>query len=482
MNHLGETRPINLLEIGTFVGVSTLIMAAKIDDGAVIHTIDPNFPLAVELCAMNTPACGADLTVRHQELALRVAQRLGVAQKIVFHAGGFSTAATFASTKNDANKTVPVIGPEVCEKHGPFDFIFVDGLHYANAVLSDLRLAYQYLKPGGRIVLHDVIGCWGSNVRQAVYQFLSETPGLVFEHGHYADIFDSIGVLKHFPPREDRQSVASRTDDPSGLFGHSEFMAHLNAIVYSLSSPKSVVSLGGDRGGLLLDLAHCGVQDLLHVGDTPPYVSKAHGTLPRMEAFAFEGVYVPSRRFDLCLCLGSGDEFEEQQLENLIESCIRCSDTIVFAATPPGELGIAGRGARPIGWWVRRFWRRGYRFHDMIRPSLEPLIYPYSYSPTYPVRSSELLNLYVIRREPAAGPEQGCLLEEVLVEKESRIEDLSLQAVFNGILLQDTLKRLKASENLVARSDALIKEIMQSEERLRRAAGWITRLRRRLGL
>jgi hypothetical protein len=218
------------------------------------------------------------------------------------------------------------------------------------------------------------------------------------------------------------------------------------------------------------------------VGDAPPYVRKVHRTSPCIESFAFDEVYVPSRRFDLCLCLGSGDDFEELQLENLIESCIRCSDSIVFAATPPGELGIAGQRARPVGWWVRRFWQRGYRFHDVIRPSLEPLIYPYSYSPTYPVRSSEWLNLYLIRREPAAGPEQGRFFEEVLVEKESRIEDLSVQVVFHGILIQDTLKKLKAAEDLVARKDALIQEIMQSEEHLRRAARWITRLRRRLGL
>ena len=56
-------KPANVLEVGTFVGVSTLLMAANLHTGGVIHTIDPNFPLEIELAAMNTKHGREDLTL-----------------------------------------------------------------------------------------------------------------------------------------------------------------------------------------------------------------------------------------------------------------------------------------------------------------------------------------------------------------------------------------------------------------------------------
>jgi hypothetical protein len=178
----------------------------------------------------------------------------------------------------------------------------------------------------------------------------------------------------------------------------------------------------------------------------------------------FQDVYRPTSRFDLCVYLDNGEIVDDKYLEHVIDSCVACSDTILFASTPPGEIGVASPGSRPLAWWVRQFWKRGYRFHDAVRPWLEPLRFAYSFSPIYEVTSSELANLYLIRREPLNASYDHAQWEEWLVEKDSRIEDLSLQAVFSDILIQDLLKKLRAAQALVGSQNARLGEYEQMTE------------------
>jgi predicted O-methyltransferase YrrM len=450
-----QLQPVNILEVGTFVGLATLLMATYAPGQAMVHTVDPNFPLTVELSAMHTKSDGADLSVRQQELALRAAQQLGIVHKITFHAGGFSTGATFASIKQNPADIVRIVGPAVCEAHGPFDLIFIDGLHYSSAVLSDLRLAHCYLKPGGRIVLHDVIGCWGSNIRRAVFQFLLETPGFVLQHGRYADIYDSIGVLKH--ASEGPAEFEKPNGPAESLLNNPEFVTNLASIVVNTCEPRSVIYLGQDRGRLLECLSKFGVEEVLNV-------SAWDDRAPQYERRGLTEAYTPPHRFDLCICLGGGDCTDERSRQQLVECYARCSDTVLFGCTPPGETGIASSHAQPLSWWVREFWKHGYIFDDAIRPSLEPLKFAYSVKPIYAVTSSELTNLYLVRRVTTTQ-DPFALLGRILAEKEGRIEDLCLQSVFTDILLQDTLKRWMSTQGYY---DEASKQLAQYESQHKR--------------
>ena len=456
-------RPRNILEVGTFVGFTSLLLAKYTPPDAKIHTVDPNFPLKIELDSMRTEGGNSNLNLRPQELGLRVAQKLGLDHKITFHAGGFSTGNTFASVKSDPHQTVPIVGPQVCDSFGPFDLVFIDGLHYTDAVLSDLRLAYRYLHTNGSILLHDVIGMWGSNVRRAIWQFLSEAPDFVLQHGRYADIYDGIGLLQQAPTEGRVAPVPSSRQDSGGLLSQPEFVPNLASILVGLCAPGSAVYLGCDRGGLLSSLADLGVKELLHVGTDSLPGSLRKSPSIRIEKFEFHEVYSPSQRFDLCLCLGDGDYLNEKECQNLIESCVKCSDTIFFGSSPPGEGEVAGPWSRPMTWWVREFWKHGYRFHDMIRPMLEPLKFAHSFSPIYTVATSELTNMYLVKREPLKEKDLSLLLEQVLVEKESRIEDLSLQGVYADILIQDNLKGRKINQDSLAKRDA---DLIETQELL----------------
>lgn len=261
LEQLIAIQPRNILEIGTFVGFTTLMLAKYSHPDARVHTIDPNFPLKVELGSMHTKVANSDLNLRHQELGLRAAQQLELDHKISFHAGGFSTGNTFASVKSDPHHTVPIVGQKVCEAFGTFDLIFIDGLHYTEAVLSDLRLAHRYLQQNGYIIVHDVIGMWGSNVRRAIWQFLTEAPEFVFQHGRYAEMYDAIGVLQLAPKEKKIVPVSRSSPALPSLLDQQEFVSNLASIMIVLCSPGSAVYLGRDRGGLLSRLADFGVKD-----------------------------------------------------------------------------------------------------------------------------------------------------------------------------------------------------------------------------
>ncbi|WP_172834483.1 O-methyltransferase [Nitrospira japonica] len=462
LTELEEAAPQRLLEVGTFVGLSTLAMAFKTGEGAVIHTVDPNFPLQVELEAMRTQSREADLTVRSQTLARQAAERLGLSHKIVFHAGGFSTPATFASTKTDPTHTTPVVGPDVCRSHGPFDLIFIDGLHYSHAVLEDLRLARPHLRPGGRIVLHDVIGCWGSNVRRAVFQFLAETPGMIFRHGRYADLYEAIGVIEQASDRSTRSApTATVRQAGSDLLEQPGFTEQLAAVVHNLCRPSSVLCLGSDHGGLLAQFGRWGAGQLIGVGTEAQPVSPGTGPI-RWEAFDYRSVYRPNLRMDLCLFITDEHDLTETSCRDLVASCVACSDTVLFCSTPPGEAGVARDGALPIENWVREFWKHGYRFHDLVRPSFEPLRFANSFAPIYDIRSTELASIYLVRRDASPPPWSSEAVEAVLVEKERRVEDLTLQGLFSDIALRHALKESHASQQWIAEKDRRLLEQEQT--------------------
>ena len=122
---LPGSQPLRILEVGTFVGTSALLMLLALP-GCEVHTVDPNLPLDVEFAAMNCGERGANLARRTHEVAALAAERLGVRDRLHLHQGGFSTEATFAGR----SATVPAIGSAVIDAvldaGGPFDAAFID--------------------------------------------------------------------------------------------------------------------------------------------------------------------------------------------------------------------------------------------------------------------------------------------------------------------------------------------------------------------
>lgn len=141
--------PLNLLEIGTFDGTTTLQMALNSPPSAVIHTID----LPPGQANTSLPIAQPDLKFVQDQEKLKRKYRVGLTQsKIVQHLSD--------STVYDFNNFT---------REGLLDFCFIDGGHSYDCVKSDTERTFEILSPKGIILWHDFDpNCPG------VYRYLCE--------------------------------------------------------------------------------------------------------------------------------------------------------------------------------------------------------------------------------------------------------------------------------------------------------------------
>ena len=366
--------PKRILEVGTYVGVSTLLMALA-DATATIVTIDPNLALAAEMGSMNSDLGRLEGTVRTHDVARAAARRLGVENRIEFVEGGFAIGDTFSSVRNNSAARVPVVGPAVCAEHGPFDLIFVDGLHYASAVAADLRVAAEGLAPGGVILMHDCIGMWGTNVRAGIFRFLADRPEFRLSHPGYGELYRSIGSV--FRAAEHPDLMARfRGSDPDDT----PITSIVSSIMRQLK-PEFMVELAADKAALssiyqAADLLVASVEAPIRAGCV-----HLHEALAKVDE-AWQG---PAGRGGVLVSFGLIDHLSEAQMRELLV-WIRDRDVLAaFGFTPPGETGIAGRNSRSFRHMVRLVTEAGLR----PPPSRASMPIP-SNSLLPPVRTNEL--------------------------------------------------------------------------------------------
>ena len=217
--YVQQIKPSRILEIGTYVGVSTMLMALNAPEATVV-TVDPNLPLALEASAMRVTA-GEIGHLTTFDVARMVAQDLKLDSRIRFVEGGFSTGTTFLAFGAGDDQRIDVVGPKLAQSEAPFDLIFIDGLHTADAVESDIRLAATMLADDGVLLLHDCVGAWGTNVRAGALRFLADNPDFRFVHPPFALLYQSVGCIARaghtvfdadvFRPGEDESPGASTT-------------------------------------------------------------------------------------------------------------------------------------------------------------------------------------------------------------------------------------------------------------------------------
>lgn len=440
-----ECHPQNVLEVGSYVGSTTCLLALHTSDSTRIHSIDPNFPLRTEMSAMGSNLYDCNVEIKTQELGQAAARQLGVHERVLFHAGGFAVGSTFTSTNADPSVRVPTIGATVCKAHGPFDFIFIDALHYEEAVWADLKLAATALTPDGVIAIHDIKGRWGSNVRRAVFRFLTEHDDFFFSHTPFTQLYEAIGFLSR------RAAKVSRSTPPHtaplqqhGLL-QATLLSNLSSILVEMFAPKRVLQFGGDHLDMRTALLARGVEHVHTIS---------------IEALKTEHVYVqsaghvvdqsrhtPKTKYDLCLCLGVAEQLEPDCATRLLQACVDASDRVVFGFTPPGEMGAAYPNLHPTAYWMQQFLARGYLMQDTIRPRLEPLTHADVANADYRMTGTYLLNLYEVKREPGLTGAvcDRALLETLLLSRESRIEDLTLQSLTQNLVIFDTREQLHSA-------------------------------------
>ena len=121
-----------VLEIGTFNGNTALNLALNLPDAQIVTVDLP--PTWDDKLAIDVPDISANVT-----------DRAGVGKQFRQHAASARIRQVFGDS---ALLDFATLG-------GPFDFIFIDGNHHYDYVLSDTAKARGVLAPGGVIAWHD---------------------------------------------------------------------------------------------------------------------------------------------------------------------------------------------------------------------------------------------------------------------------------------------------------------------------------------
>lgn len=299
-----KAAPKRILEVGTYVGVSTMMLALHCPE-AEIFTVDPDFPLAKEMLAVGSKREIATGSATHHSIARAAAESLGVLDRIHFFKGGFSVGDTFASSLGDIEAKVDVVGPALCKEHGPFDFAFIDGLHTSDAVLKDIELCAANIVPGAPIVLHDCIGFWGASVRRGVFEFLCRQPEFRFAHASYKDVYRSIGVVQ----TENNTGFDTRAPEaPSPAL-------------------KSIIKSISDRV----------------FGDNDYAELTAGGAFTKAPQLSLDTVDSAN-----IIAIEAVDFFNHSALQTFFTAIAGSNGVALLGATPPGEQGVAGPQSRPL--------------------------------------------------------------------------------------------------------------------------------------
>ncbi len=393
-----------VLEVGTFVGTSALFMLLA-DPRSEVHTIDPNFPLEVEFDAMDCGHRNADLAKRTQDVAALAADRLGIRARLHLHAGGFSSEATFAGI----DAVVPAIGSDVIRAHGPFDAVFVDGLHFEDVVLSDLRLAATAVRDGAPILMHDAIGYWGSCVRRAVGRFLEQHPHFSFSHAPYADLYRSVARLSTKPIDAPAPAVRAELCFGAHLAKHAEYAGRAITTTFPALDAHACDALSAPLAARI----GCDINDKSDK-------SGKHAPRCAVALATFDELAPDVANAELARIAGEGSTR---------------NDILILGFTPPGEQGAAGPWSRPLASRIAALDAIGFDAYDIIVPFLEPFSYALGSGCVLPVRTTFLSTTVVAVRRGSAASARCAALERIDAASARRIDDVRTQRAHEHAML-----------------------------------------------
>ncbi len=381
-------QPRCVLEVGTYVGVSTLIIALAAPDTRIV-TIDPNLTLGNEMGSMQSNLGRLASGTRTQDVARLVARHLGVDERIEFVSGGFAVGDTFASQRSDPASRVSVVGPAVCEKFGPFDFVFIDGLHYASAVEADLRLAASSLARTGMILMHDCIGMWGTNVRTGISRFLVDYPEFRLLHLRFSELYRSIGSVFRIEEHPDRISAFS-SRDPDLAFVRSAIESIATSLIRRID-PSLVIELVSHRSALEKVLESTGIPaTIVNVFENGE--SSFGIALNQIKSSRSAG------HDPFILSFGVLDHLSDEALSALFARINDCHALAAVGFTPPGEAGVAGPCSRPFARIVRMAEQANLAVGAFSRLDADPVQFGFASAGSETMTTSYCANLALLGR------------------------------------------------------------------------------------
>jgi hypothetical protein len=164
-----------MLEVGTFIGLSTGVLALASPSDSILVCVDPNLP--VNVLSQRFHYCESRGTLWFVRGMLKHFEHC---QKTVLLEGSLSPLSTDYRDRLIAlggnPESIALVGESVGE-FAPYDLVFVDGDHHVENVYTDLSLVCRYLSEDALIILHDLSGYWGIHVFSGMSRFLQEHSG-----------------------------------------------------------------------------------------------------------------------------------------------------------------------------------------------------------------------------------------------------------------------------------------------------------------
>jgi glycosyltransferase involved in cell wall biosynthesis len=428
-----SSQPARILEVGTYVGVSTMVLAAAANGSAEVVTIDPNFPVGVEMRSMGSDLANVDESIPAQEICRRAAELLGLSNGIRLIQGGFASRETFVSRVGSPSLLTRVRGPDLVKQNQQFNLIFIDGLHYADVVHKDLILAARMLAKGGVILMHDCIGMWGTNVRTGIFRFLADHPEWRLVHPSYGELYRSIGIVFRANEHQKYFQLLRSEQLPAR-----EVNAKIHHVVIAINNglrPKGIIEIGSKQVVSNI-FAELGIETSF-IQFSPINIDDGISALLR-----------EAGRIDqpLLVSFGMLDILDDVSVRRIFRIVAGRELIAVFACTPPGESGVAGNCSRPLRRLIRLAAGAGLEMGMISNLELDQSNFAFSEKEVY---SDSLLSELVVVASPKAmqnilaksnGPIR--VLGESLAEE---IEQASLLQIHYGQGFRSLFSQLSES-------------------------------------
>ena len=131
-------------------------------------------------------------------------------------------------------------------------------------------------------------------------------------------------------------------------------------LMVSRYSPDSVVDVGCGTGPFASEFLKYGVSEV--IGYEGVWMRTLPTILPK-NFYVYTDItepFIPSRRYDLCLCLEVAEHLDEAYAKTLIEMLTALSDVVVFSAAIPHQGGNHHVNEQWPIYWSNLFAKKGY--------------------------------------------------------------------------------------------------------------------------
>ena len=171
--------------------------------------------------------------------------------------------------------------------------------------------------------------------------------------------------------QKDKSEYGSTSIYGSNFYEDNQYGSYLSAIevlkyVIPIYKPESIVDFGCGTGTWLAAARQIN-RDIQIIGvdgdyvDTDMLMIDKEYFLPRDLSKELD----LHRKFDIAMSLEVAEHLEEKYADIFVDTLCRHSDIILFSAAHVGQGGDGHVNEQPISYWVEKFQKRGYTWHDI---------------------------------------------------------------------------------------------------------------------